>query len=516
MKTVTNAYKENIIKFGRQLDSVITYTLNNEEITLGNEDINSINPHYNGDILKSVMKCLEIDSNVEIPVGTEINYQFGVKVQDEDVEDYRDNYEYINYGNYIVKSIEKQEDTESYKIICYDKMLYAMKDYEDLNITYPITIRNYINTIATHLGLTFKNANDIFANYNREITEELYLPTDGGSLGYTFRDVLDELAEVTASVICINENDDELEIRYPTETNETFDEESLKNINVTFGEQYGPINTIVLTRSAGSDSVYYPSILPQNPIEIKIEDNQIMNGNDRSDYLPDIYNKLNGLAFSINNYSSTGITYLELYDKYNISIGENIYTCLMLNDDISITQGLEESIFTNEPDYAETEYQYASSTDKMINEAYVLVKKNEGKIIEAVSKADEAKSAVNSVITTQTDMERTIDILSTHIDRTNGEVTEVTTTNGFTFNSSGLNIHTDENSFNTQITNERMQHKDGDTVITETSKDGFMTTYLKQKNQHLYGWDGSEYNFIDEEIDVNGEECYATFWNGSD
>lgn len=93
---------------------------------------------------------------------------------------------------------------------------------------------------------------------------------------------------------------------------------------------------------------------------------------------------------------------------------------------------------------------------------------------------------------------------------------EVETPNGYVFNEFGLNIHTDENSFNTQITNERMQHKDGDEVITETSKDGFVTTVLKQKNQHFYGWDGYEYNFVDEEIVVDNEECYATFWNGSD
>ena len=189
-----------------------------------------------------------------------------------------------------------------------------MVEYENMNITYPITIRNYINTICQHLGLTFKNVNDTFANYDKEIQNELYLDSEGGDLGYTFRDVLDELAQVTASTICINEVDDELEIRYINDTQDTIDEEYLKDINVSFGEHYGPINTIVLTRSGGSDSIHYPVVLPENPVEIKIEDNQIMNFNDRSDYIVDIYNKLNGLQYYIFDFSSTGFCYYNLCD----------------------------------------------------------------------------------------------------------------------------------------------------------------------------------------------------------
>ena len=77
MKTHTSSFKENIAKFGRELDSKITYTLNNEEIELGNEELNSVSLHYEGAILKSVMKQLDIDSNVEIPLETILTYEFG-------------------------------------------------------------------------------------------------------------------------------------------------------------------------------------------------------------------------------------------------------------------------------------------------------------------------------------------------------------------------------------------------------------------------------------------------------
>lgn len=201
MRTHTDDFKNEIKSLGRQVAVRITYG----NTTLDNEDIVSFTLNYDGDVLKSVMKSLKIDSNIDIPLETVINAEIGVLVNGE--------YEYINYGSFIVNKSEKQENTNSYLLTCYDKMLYSMIPYEDLNITYPITIRNYISAICTKLNLTFANASDTFVNSEKEISNELYLDDQGNSLDYTFRDVLDELAQVTASTICINSND-ELEIRY--------------------------------------------------------------------------------------------------------------------------------------------------------------------------------------------------------------------------------------------------------------------------------------------------------------
>ena len=136
MKTHTNNFKNAVKRYGRELDVIISYTLNNETIELGVEELNSVVINYEGNILKSVMKELDIDSNVSISKDTIIDCQIGVKVSGF--------YEYLDYGSFIVYNVEKQEDTNSYKITCYDKMLYSMVDYESLGITYPITIRNYM------------------------------------------------------------------------------------------------------------------------------------------------------------------------------------------------------------------------------------------------------------------------------------------------------------------------------------------------------------------------------------
>lgn len=378
MKTHSNGFKENIKTLGRELDSIITYTLNGETIELSSEQLNSVTPHYDGGILKSVMKQLDIDSNEIIPIGTIINYQFGVKVND--------NYEYLDFGNYMVYDVQRQEDTRSYTITCYDKMLLTMKDYVQMPITYPITIRNYINALCQFNFLTFANSSDTFANYDKIIQNELYLDSNGGSLGYTFRDILDELAQVTGSTICIND-DDELEIRYLNNTNDTIDEEYFKDINVEFGEKYGPINSVVLSRAGGSDNIYLrdeESVTENGLCEIKISDNQIMSKNDRDEYLQDILDVVDGIEYYLNDFSSTGICYYDLCDKYNVLIGENTYPCIMFNDEIDISQGLEEFIHTDMPEETETDYKKADKTDRKINQTYIMVDKQNG-VIDALA-----------------------------------------------------------------------------------------------------------------------------------
>lgn len=502
MKVHTNAFKEQIKEMGRELDSLITF----DGTELGAEQLNSVTPSFESSILKSAMKMLEVDSNVEIPKGSVVNYKFGVKVNG--------TYEYLDFGNYIVYSVEKEEDTLSYKVVCYDKMLNTMKDYTTLqNGTFPMSVRDYINNLCLDCGLTFKNVSDEFANYDKIIESDLY-----ADLGYTYRDIFDELSTVTASTICLDK-EDRVEVRYITDTLDTIDEEYLKDINVNFGEKYGPVNSIVLSRASESDNVYLQdenSIATNGLTELKIIDNQIMNFNDRADYLPDLLSKLNGLEYYINDFSSTGITYYEIGDRYNVLIGEKKYSCVMFNHEMLVTQGLEENVFTEMPEETETDYKHASKDDRKINQTYILAKKNEGRIEAVVKSVEETTGAINSVELTLNDQQARIDVLSTNIDETNGDIKEVKTGKGFTFNDEGLNINDPNEEFNTQITNKATQYKDGDEVITETSKDGFMTTDLKEKGTHRYSWNGSDYDMVAERIEVDGEYAYAHFYNGGD
>lgn len=398
MKTHTIDFKSQLTELGRELRGVITYN----DVTL-EEEIYSITPHYEADILKSVMKQLDLELSVPIALNTVINCQIGILVNN--------SYEMLNYGNYVVYNSEKQEDTNTYKITCYDKLLYSMKQNEDLGITYPITIKNYLIALGNKIGLSVTNTT--FYNQDLQIPSELYLGQE-----YTYRDILDEIAQATGSIICLNEND-EIVVKYPTITNDTIDEDFLKDVNVDFGQRYGPINSIVLSRAGESDNVYISdaqSISQNGLTEIKIVDNQIMNFNNRSDYLQGLLNALNGLYYYINDFNSTGIMYYDVGDLYNIQIGENTYQCLMLNDEINVTTGIEEIVYTDMPEQSETDYTKADKTDMRINKTYLIVDKQNQKIESVVSNVNTQNNKISQLT-------QTVDELNSRI----SDIADITT-----------------------------------------------------------------------------------------
>lgn len=533
MRTHTQYFKDNIKNYGRHFIDVITMvTANNVLHPITQENINRVNYSVDTTLLKSVMQKIEIDINEDLDLDTYKKLDYQTKLSGDT--------QYIEFKYFNVIKKEQQKDKKSYLYTCYDNMIKTMVDYETpiVNgsvITYPITVRDYLSAICSHLGLTFKNASDTFTNYDKTITEEHYVDVDGNSMGYTFRDVLDDLAECVGGFICID-NLGQLEIRYITNaissknlfngtysrktygshlpsgnttsitinssdennvnatwngngymeilTNtfqlqantkytisytrtddstgprnyiysldnsnnytllgsvkyttgkitttftttssgkvafgfalgnnnsgktidikniqlelgetatdyepyyDTINEDYFSDKNVNIGKKVGAYNTLVLSRASDSDNIHRPTTLPQEPIELKISDNAILEQDNREDFIDGIFNQINGLEFYLNDFATTGILYYEIGDKYNVSIGGTTYPCLMLSDDIKRTTGLKENIHTDEPQQSVTDYKYSSTTDKVeisSRNAKILVDKANASIEQIVS-----------------------------------------------------------------------------------------------------------------------------------
>lgn len=512
MKAHTNSYKEQIKEMGRELDSLITFG----DTELGVEELNSVTPSFQSSILKSAMKQLEIDSNVDIPVGTILNYKFGLKINEE--------YEYLDFGKYVVYKSEKQEDTLSYKITCYDKMLYAMKEYKNLeNGTFPMSVRDYLTNLCLDCGLLFIDTTKEFANYDKIIESDIY-----ADLGYTYRDILDELAQVTASTICLNENDS-VEIRYINDTQDTINEEYFKDVNVNFGEKYGPINSIVLSRSAESDNVYLQdeeNVETNGLCEIKIVDNQIMNFNDRADYLPAILEKLNGLEYYINDFASKGIVYYDICDKYYVQIGDNTYPCIMFNNEVLVTQGLEENVYTELPKESETDYTKATQDDRLLRKTNLIVDKQNQTIQATIS-------SVNDLSDELTNLDKTIEEIEKNQKEVSGQITQLEQNlNSFNFrivnienngvskvqntlvtiDIEGIKVATNESAISTLITNNSFVIKNYDETLAKFSNDGAVLDNLTVRNYLTYGVHRVE-KYTDEET---GELRTGWFYVGGE
>lgn len=409
MKQVSADYKAEIKKHGREIDAIITYynhykmitedehyiltengiKINTEHINstsyieIGASDIFDVTLKRYGSLLSTMMKCLEFQVRQDMNIGSIINFKFGVKVNND--------YEYIDYGNFIVNEKSYNEDTHLFSYKAYDMMLKSMIPYKDTT-TYPTTLYGLLNDVLDYckieIGITE------FPNSERNIYDNPFQNID-----ITCRDVLDLITQVTGSSSFIE--NEQFVIKGPEETNEVLYANSFKDTNVKFSKVYGPINSILFSRSEDLDIVEYKdeTSIEQNGItQIKIKDNPLLEDNNRSDYFEEMYGAIGGLTYTINDLDSTGITYLDIMDLFKVQIENNEYQCLLLNDEIKISQGLEEKLFTEELEETTQEYRTSRMNDRDQKWANIQVKKDVAEIsLEVGSKVgkNEVISAIN-------------------------------------------------------------------------------------------------------------------------
>lgn len=408
MRTHTKEFKEELKVFGRQIQGKIIYYPSydlvsesddnilteadlqiiseqanyDEPIEIDAEDIFSISIIKNGDLLQSLMKEFDFETKEELNIGSVVNPQFGLLVNEE--------YEYLDYGNYIINSKEFNMDTETWSYVCYDKMLFSMVKYRGLsNVEYPITIKQFIDKLCNKIGLEFEESQ--FVNQGQLIYEDLYKNRD-----VTYRDIFDEISKIVAGNLLINDSD-KLKVGYPNETNDTINEDYLKDTNVRMAEKIGVINSVAILDS--DNNLQYiaedtQSIKENQMTRVTITDNLIAMNGETQEIADNILNKLNGLYYYANDLQTTGVCYYDFLDMFNVEARGNIYQCLLLNNEITITQGIEEHIFTEKFEEVETssnEYTTSVMTNKQIQ---FNINQQEGRIESKVEK-DGVISAIN-------------------------------------------------------------------------------------------------------------------------
>lgn len=406
MIQVSNNFKNEIKKLGKQIDFKLAIHTNDKIITENNNflmtednrnlvveqfNVNEIDEYitsediYNvvvvrqGKILSTLMKELDFEVTQDLRIGDTIDASFGLLVGND--------YEWVDYGRFMIFSKEHNEDTNTYSYVAYDRMILTMIPVKDRSFIENVEIGTAIDHICVETGL-YSHVDWIYDNLYKYIAVDTFKDME-----ITYRDVLDMICQCLGVNIIVENN-----TLYLKEINrtpvDTFDEEYLKDTNVKFGEKYGPINSVVLSRSEDNDNIYRrdeTSIEENGLCEFKIKDNLIMLGEDREDYIDEIFNQLNGLEYYINDFTSPGITYLEQLDMFNIFIGDKLYPCLLLNDEIKIRQGLEETIYTEEPEETTTDYTTSSKTDKEVS---FIVDKQRRQISSKVAK-DNIISTIN-------------------------------------------------------------------------------------------------------------------------
>ena len=478
-------FKEAIQEYGKE----ITASFACGGVTYNDDSIISMNPHYEGSLLRSVMKCLDIEVKGTISgESTEIkNAKFGVKAPADTAYSYKD------YGTYIIKEKKHDEEQGTTLLECYDLMIQAMVPY-DLILGYPekdsgatstITVKALLDAICSRFGWSKKY--NTFTNSNKVIDEEKYDDS------YTFRDVLDEIAQVAAGMIAFV--GDQLNVIYPTNSGETIDSSNLKTLKM--GESYGPVNSVVLARSPQEDNIYRQnetSISSYGMTEIRIENNQIMDSH-REDFIDGILSRLLGLKFELYELESFGIGYLNLGDLFTIKTPDGTsHTALMLCDDLQITQGLTETSRLEAPAVTETDYSAASETDRVLNQTILKVDKQAQEITALISRTGNVEGSVDGLSQQVTNMAEVmmdaekvkIEISTAVTDAVNG-IDSITTSTGYTFDQDGLHIQKSGEEMENKLDNTGMYVNRGDDNILTANNEGVDAINLRSRQFLIIG-----------------------------
>ncbi|WP_157844088.1 hypothetical protein [Candidatus Stoquefichus sp. SB1] len=298
------------------------------------DDITYCQKAFDCEPFKTVMQFVDIEIKNSINVRyKEFTLEFGVKA------DETDEYEYINWGTYIVDndSIEKKIDTNTTKFTAYDYLKKASKNYEEMKIEYPTTLKGYLEAICNVLGYTLKT--EEFANFDTALHDDKFI----GNIKYTYRDILNNIAGAAGGIIYLNGSD--LYIKYPTETNYVIDENNLKKLSIS--NEFGPLNSLGLTIASKNDTSYKKdedSIKTNGLYETELINNVIVNSS-RGDFSTKLFEQIKGLEFYQFELDSFGYTFFEPYDYVTITDLNGVaHKSLIMSDTITVTTGLNETI----------------------------------------------------------------------------------------------------------------------------------------------------------------------------
>lgn len=364
-------YNEIMSKAGRKIDPKVTYYNENTQVVVSNDDYISGKPKFETGLIGTIMKGLELELKVLIPSNT-INFENKASYENESVTK--------NYGEYNLKETPTfNADTQTYTYQFYDNFLKFMIPYKPIEISYPCSVLDFTKKLIQTLGFTCNIT--YLPNGTNTIASDIYK-----DINMTYRDVLEDIGKATFTLFEMDNK--EVKVCNFKEDEVIIDDDLLMNKNIAFDKKNGAFNTIILSRSADSDN-----LSKSNPIDLaddlkvayKISDCQMLNDNNRGDFIDDILDKLYGIEYYVYDTQLVGYGGFKPLQKVKFVTGGNTYVSYVMSNEEIITQGYEEYINAPEMSGVEQDYKTTDIDDRRLQSVSLIVDK-QGKTITAQAK----------------------------------------------------------------------------------------------------------------------------------
>jgi hypothetical protein len=355
------------------------------------------------------IKLSGIDSDYNF-IGEEVLIALGMKVGSI--------FEYVPFAPMKVYEQAFSQETKAWDLTCYD-MLYEAnnKSIQDITFTYPITYKDYIETVCTEIGISLGSTD--FLNYDVVLVSA---PNFDGT--ETLRYVIAAFAEsILCNAVIGREKDlsgkSVLYFKPILNTSSAF-AIGTKYSKCTLGEKYGKLNSLVLSRTAQEDNVYKrneASITADGLTELIISNNPFLDygssEDTRYDIIDSLYNAIIGDLIESEVVVGT-LHDLTLYpytlayrcnwalDQYdNISVvdtdGTTVHTLIYPGDKITYSGGITATVDFNVKSQNQVDYQKASNLKSVVKNTYLRVDKVEQEITAVVSNVNTITENITTI-----------------------------------------------------------------------------------------------------------------------
>ena len=149
MVAVSNNFKMAMKQPIKEIQAFIDY---DESSIRDSDDLISFKISCNSGLCKTAMRKLEAkflgSHNL---LGKLVKVGYGARLPDGE-------FEYLNYGSFLVTELTVAKDTDTTSIVGYDLMVNAMTPYVKLDIEYPIRLIDYTRLLCDSCGLELGNS----------------------------------------------------------------------------------------------------------------------------------------------------------------------------------------------------------------------------------------------------------------------------------------------------------------------------------------------------------------------
>ena len=310
-----------------------------------------------------------------------------------------------NFGTWHIDDLKTDEDFTISTLNISDVAYKFDADYQ-YNFSFPNTLGAWATWIGEQVGIHLKG---IFLNYDLVLNEHPFLGNKP-----SWRDAVKLIAKYASSFVRKNYDNTYSILWFENKITEIEDWESFVH-----GKSTKPINIIILSTGSTEDNVRFPEIIPQDPHELRIEDD--WENINRFSINEAIYNQVSGFFYTPISKLEVPFGLLELRPGQKIKTQdiehqkvETFLTKLSLEwqgGDFNDKNAWNTSIMMEELSETTTKYVYSSSIQNAVIRTERKANKNAGLIEDVVEKTSEYELRI-------TKTEQDIDGISQKVENT--------------------------------------------------------------------------------------------------